>query len=392
MNINQRSYDIHVFGDSHCRLYGSPYLSFYSCNVYYVGPMTMHRVGRDNMRLAELQNASKRFYETYLKTATPEYSHMTYPENDVIKDDDLVIYVFGEIDIRAHLVRQLDKGRNEFEVLNELASRYISTVKSNQNEYKHVKFGVQSITPPTDEKKMEESGEEYPVYGDLETRMKCTHTINKMLKQMCEENNILFLDTHSYYKNDDTSYPKPGLCRESKLNELDYRIKDKSVHVHISNPEGIEHVFSELNIPPNINYKLYKNEKCKYPSGLNVFQRDLYIRLRIAHYVIFGFMAFLLFLPNKYFIVAIFFWSFVLIMNFIISSGRCSLSILEFQLSHCNENNLFDEIGIPQEFQKLVWIFLYSTGIMVIFVRGYYYFHNKNLFNIKYINLIKKLK
>jgi hypothetical protein len=100
-------------------------------------------------------------------------------------------------------------------------------------------------------------------------------------------------------------------------------------------------------------------------------------------------MAFLLLLPNKYIIVAIFFWSFVLTMNFIISSGRCSLNLLEFQLSQCNENSLFDEIGIPQDFQSLVWFFLYSSGTIVLFVRGYYYFYNKNLFNLKYGKLFK---
>ncbi len=384
MNINQITYKIHVFGDSHSRLYSSPYLSNYICNVYYVGPLTMHRVGRDKITLVELQKISKEYYIDYLKVAKPEYKHMNYPIDDKIEEKDLVVFVFGEIDIRAHFVRQIEKGRNENEILNKLSKEYISTVLMNKNNYPNVTFCIQSIISPTNEINIEDSLKDFPVYGDINKRIKATQTINKMLKQMCKENNILFLDTQTYYQNDETFFPIPGLSDKSIIYELDSRIKDKSVHVHINNPEGINHVLTELNIPTNLNYSEYGNKKCKYKGNLNYFQRSMLIRWVYVHILIASLMILLLFLPNKYFIVTIFYWLLIISINFIVSNGKCSFADLEFHISGCNDYGLFDMLRIPRKFQKIVWLIIYIIALIIIIVRGYYYFYKKNLFSINY--------
>ena len=172
MELNKTVYDIHVFGDSHSRIYSSYYLANYICNVYYTGPITMHRVGRDKLTIDQLKELSKKHYEEYLPKCKPEYKHMSYPSDDKIKEKDVVIFVFGEIDIRNHYAKQIEKGRNDNEILGSLVNNYIDTILSNSKQYNNVKFGLQSINPPVDEKNLNEPIKEYPINGSIEQRIK----------------------------------------------------------------------------------------------------------------------------------------------------------------------------------------------------------------------------
>jgi hypothetical protein len=381
MDIDQTIYNIHVFGDSHCRLYSSPYLSNYICNVYYVGPITMHRIGRDNLTIDKLKDISKEHYKNYLPTAKPEYKHMSYPKNDVINNDDLVIYVFGEIDIRNHYFKQIEKSRNSIEILNTLVNNYINTILLNREKY-NVKYGVQSVTPPVDEKNLKESLKEYPIYGDINTRIFATNEINKLLKQSCEKNNILFIDLAKYYQNDNSIYPLKNICNKSQIFELDSRIKDDNVHVHINNPEGIEYIFNLIDIPINIKY--YKtNDKCKYPSSINKFQRDYYKRIRFGHNIVLGILIASLFVPDFLILIPIILWTSLLGLNYIFSGklDSCFLNVIEFRTSNCNNRTMNDDVGIPRHL-ALKTIYLYIILISIIFFRIFRIFFRKK----KYIN------
>ena len=386
MELNNTTYQIHVFGDSHSRIYSSPYLSNYICNVYYVGPITMHRVGRDKLTLDDLKELSQKNYKEYLPKCKPEYKHMKYPDDDEIKNNDMVIFVFGEIDIRNHYAKQIEKGRNHTEIINSLVNNYIETVLLNKSKYNNVKFCIQSVPPAVDIKNLNEELKDYPINGHLNQRIRATIEINKLLKEKCKLHNLLYLDTTTYYQNDETIFPVNGLCKKAELYELDTRIKDKNVHVSIEHPEGIEHVFKMNDIPINLKYYKY-NKKCKYPVSLNKFQRDTVIRLRIIHLIVMVLLGISLFLPNKYILVTLTIWSMVILFNIAMSihingSIDCSFNILEFRLSNCNNYNILDELGIPRYMQNIVPV-IYVVAFSVILFRTYYYFNNKNLFNFK---------
>jgi hypothetical protein len=66
MDINDTIYNIHVFGDSHSQLYGSPYLSNYICNVYDVGEITMDRVGKENLTTDKLKELMRGEYSKFI--------------------------------------------------------------------------------------------------------------------------------------------------------------------------------------------------------------------------------------------------------------------------------------------------------------------------------------
>ena len=383
MDITETSYNIHIFGDSHSRIYSSYYLSNYLCNVYYVGPITMHRVGRDNLTIDQLKHLSKENYKEYLPTCKPEYKHMSYPSDDKIKENDVVIFVFGEIDIRNHYAKQIQKGRNQSEIINSLVNGYIECILSNRNKHNNVKFGIQSVNPPVDEKNLKESIKEYPIQGTIQERIQATLEINKILNQKCKEHNLLFIDTVTYYQNDESLFPVNGLCDGAVPFEMDTRIKDNNVHVHIDNPEGIEHAFKVVNLPVNIKHYNYR-KKCKYPGSLNKYQRDNIRRLRLIHHIFAAGLILTLFIPNKYFLITVTYWSIILFLNFFYSDGDCVFNALEFRLSNCNDNPMTVELGISRKYSHKIVLTLYAIGILTILFRLYYYFNKKNLFNLKF--------
>jgi hypothetical protein len=220
----------------------------------------MHRIGRDKPTLVELKNISKEFMLNYLKIAKPEYKHMGFPITEFYEKD-IVIFVFGEIDIRSHYGKQIQKGRNKDSILNVLVDNYIDTILLNRFEYPNVNFVVQSVIPPTDEKNYKEPvNKEYPITGTIEDRIEATIEINKLLKEKCLINNLLFIDISTYYQNDETEFPISGLCPDAKIYTLDPRIKDDNVHVYIDYPQGIEFALKNLNIPSNIKPNIIKRK------------------------------------------------------------------------------------------------------------------------------------
>jgi hypothetical protein len=367
VDLNKTRYNIHVFGDSHSRIYSSYYLPNYICNVYYTGAITMFRIGRDKPTLDQLKDLSKDYYNEYLPIAKKEYKHMSYPKNDNINDGDIVIFVFGEIDIRNHYAKQIHKGRDKMEVITNLVNNYINTVLENKSNYNNVKFGVQSINPPIDEKNLKESIKEYPIEGTIEERIEATLLINYLLKEKCKENDLLFIDTASYYQNDDTLYPQNGIDKNAQLYEMDTRIKDDNVHIHIDNPEGIDYAFKVANIETNLDHYKYKR-KCKYPTPLNRYQRDFHNTIYKLHSIFVILMYVSLLLPVKYILFSAGLWFVLILSNLIIGKNMfdCFFNIFEFRNSNCNDIPLSPTTGLKLTDMYKLTIVLYVISIVTL--------------------------
>ena len=114
---------IHVIGDSHSR----ELMFIPGCLIHYIGSVTMHRVGRDGIAGLNLKGFG-------------------------VNDYDVVVFAFGEIDVRCHMGKQRDQfNRNEDEVINTLAANFLCTILQNKLEYKNLTCVVYSVTPPTDQ-------------------------------------------------------------------------------------------------------------------------------------------------------------------------------------------------------------------------------------------------
>jgi hypothetical protein len=196
---------IHVIGDSHTEEFkGLQY-----CHLHHLGPITMHRVGRDGLTILNFRTLK-------------------------VKEGDLVVLVFGEIDARCHIGKQRDlKGRPLDEIIDTLVRNYLLTIQYNQATYKKVSAIVYTITPPTEQI----YSSDFPFYGSLLDRVEITQKLNSKLHELAPHFNIVVLDVYEDYA-DANGVLIPELS-------------DGTVHLKILNP--IQKKLEQL-----VNEELYK--------------------------------------------------------------------------------------------------------------------------------------
>jgi hypothetical protein len=160
--------DVFVFGDSHSEFCfgGIP-----RCKVHWLGPVTMHRIGRDGLDILDFRAKG-------------------VPENAT------VVLVFGEIDVRTHVLRQRDDtGRDLDEIMMTLCTSYLRTALTNRARYEALKVVICSLVPPTNYG----NNPELPFYGSLAERSAITRGMNERLAALCAANGLLFMNIHKYF-------------------------------------------------------------------------------------------------------------------------------------------------------------------------------------------------
>lgn len=177
---------VHVIGDSH----SMEFFHIPGCKVYWLGPITMHRVGRDGLCFLNIKNLQ-------------------------ILEGQTVVFAFGEIDVRCHIGKQRDQQvRNLDEIIETLAIQYLHTILLNKAQYKDLTCIVYSVTPPTNQ----EFNPSFPFYGTLQDRIFIAKKLNARLAELCEQTGLEFLDVYQDYANIDGS-----------LNPV---YSDGGVHIH----------------------------------------------------------------------------------------------------------------------------------------------------------------
>lgn len=207
--INKALPKVHVIGDSHAsfcftniipvKTKNEQSLFFYQTkkkekkkipfSIHWMGPMTMHRVGRDGMKAVNLSNLQ-------------------------IRNGDVAVFVFGEIDVRCHIEKQsISQQRSWEEVMDDLSCRYIKTILENKKQFHHLSCVVCGVIPPTDRS----FNVKYPFYGELETRVKLTQALNRKLQDLCTYHDLIFLDLYPDFS--------------SKNGDLKKDVSDGGVHI-----------------------------------------------------------------------------------------------------------------------------------------------------------------
>lgn len=221
---------IHIFGDSHAafcfsnerRTIPRDENSIFNYNgisipfsIHWFGSKTMHSIGRDGLAAFNLKNFG-------------------------MQDDDVAVFVFGEIDARCHIGKQRDiHNRKLDEIVTTLAQNFLKTVKENIQLLSNVPCVIVSIIPPTNNV----FNEVYPYHGSLEDRVTITQLLNRCLKEHCLNNSIAFLDIYSLYANDQGA--------------LDNNHSDGVVHVNAQENDLIKQHLIEL---LNLKYQLFLPE------------------------------------------------------------------------------------------------------------------------------------
>lgn len=198
---------IHIFGDSHAN-FNFRNIKYNNVINHYQNSITLFRVGRDKLNFINFK-----------------YNN--------IRDNDIVIYQFGEVDCRCHIGRQLLAGRKLDEIINELIENYIISIKENMKDFKNLKIIICCAPPTMHQEKYEEKHgpitHEFPFIGKNSERKYYTENLNQKLKQACIENNFYFLNYYYNYIDEE------GL--------LNYSLSDEVVHI-VKNENLLNQLYS----------------------------------------------------------------------------------------------------------------------------------------------------
>lgn len=112
--------------------------------------------------------------------------------------EDTVVFSYGEVDCRANIGKQISKGRDEDEIINELTQGYMDTLI---NVGSHAKIIVVAVILPTtnEEYCKENPNGGFPFVSSDVDRVRFTKKVNEQLTELCHKNNILFLNPYLPY-------------------------------------------------------------------------------------------------------------------------------------------------------------------------------------------------
>ena len=160
---------LHVFGDSHAvACFGR----ISEIDMHWVRAITMHRIGRDGA-------------DFLFDGAT-------------VRAGDILIFVFGEIDVRTHIGRIADTtGRLRQELLTELVDSFLASISRAAVGFGDVRVMLTSVVPPSPSHLADTKA--FPVWGTLEDRVGLTIALNRMLADGALKLGYDFLDFHADY-------------------------------------------------------------------------------------------------------------------------------------------------------------------------------------------------
>lgn len=149
MQADKEASNIYVIGDSHTQVFRK----IHPMIVRWIGPVSMHRIARDGVDFMDY-----RFYG--------------------VQENSTVICVFGEIDARAHVL----KNKNEItENIDNLISGYLRNLKAAATAANISRQIVSSMMPPG-----RNLPSYLPVIGDIEERISTSKMINEILRFGCK--------------------------------------------------------------------------------------------------------------------------------------------------------------------------------------------------------------
>jgi hypothetical protein len=172
-----------VLGDSHVNIYRISNLNNYF-DILEIIHTDCEDVQRNGKYIPYLMNTISNKGEIYLSHSIEKYKNIDY-----------IMYIFGEPDIRIHFDKQINiLKRNEDEVIETLCKNYIK--KLLDITPKNTKIIIKYILP---QRIYSMFGSIYTPNGSINDRVRYTNKMNSKIKDLCDINNIYFLD--NYEKN-----------------------------------------------------------------------------------------------------------------------------------------------------------------------------------------------
>ena len=166
---------IHTFGDSHCSNIYSGWKDCSNIISHHIGPLLCHSFGKEKLNRCNIGKFD-------------------------IKDNDSVVFCFGEIDCRCHIHKHITDDKSYKTIINEIVNNYADAIKINLENCK-VKLKnvcIYNVVPPVQKHNTGENLE-YPYLGSDEERKNYILYFNACLKEKCKENNWIFFDVYDSY-------------------------------------------------------------------------------------------------------------------------------------------------------------------------------------------------
>ena len=160
---------IHTFGDSHS------YNGWYGITTHHLGPVLCYSFGMEKLNRCDIRNFN-------------------------IKDNDTIIFCFGEIDCRCHIYKHINETNTYEDIINNIVDNYFEAIKLNiiTSHLKLKNICVYNVVPPTQKHNTSENPK-FPYLGTDTERKQYVLYFNKKLKEKCSENNYIFFDVYDKY-------------------------------------------------------------------------------------------------------------------------------------------------------------------------------------------------
>jgi len=182
---------INIYGDSHAAL------SFRDCKLdhrnLFQFSKTMYRIGRDNTII--------NFNSSHNNPNT------------------IFCLAYGEVDVRAHVGKQVHYGRHHETVCKELVESYFKTIKNSITSYKEIIIvGISPAVALEDHTRTDHKHDPaLPFIGTNSDRVIYTNELNKLIKAYCSQYGYIYFNPYSEYTRDDG-------C-------LNYSLSDSCIHI-----------------------------------------------------------------------------------------------------------------------------------------------------------------
>ena len=168
---------IHTFGDSHSCNVHSGWKHCDNIKAHHLGPVLCYSFGKEVLKRCNIVNFD-------------------------IKDNDSVVFCFGEIDCRCHIHKHITNVKSYKMIIDELVVSYINAIKINLvNSKVNLKNICVYNIPPTPEKHTipDQDTAKRPLLGSDEERKSYIIYFNECLKEKCKVNNWIFFDVYNSY-------------------------------------------------------------------------------------------------------------------------------------------------------------------------------------------------
>lgn len=182
---------IHTFGDSHSN---SGWMYFKNENIerHPLGPRLCYSFGRDKLNLLNIKEFG-------------------------VEENDIVIFCFGEIDLRCNIQKHLNNEYTYDKNINSMIEKYFEAIYENVKQYSHLNVCVYNVVP-TVQKYNTFEYPNHPFMGTDEERKMYVQYFNKKCDEYCLKYNYTFFNVYDKY------------CDSNGYLNKDY--SDDNVHVY----------------------------------------------------------------------------------------------------------------------------------------------------------------